>query len=303
MAARVIEARGLSKDYGSFRAVDSLDLAVDRGEIYGFLGRNGAGKTTTIRMLLGLIAPTLGGVFLFGSPRPGVGTAALSRTGCLVETATAYPNLTVWENLEVHRRLRGAAKRSTAEAVDRLGLGEVAHRRADRLSLGNKQRLALARALLGVPELLVLDEPVNGLDPAGIVEVRDLLRSLAAQGVTILLSSHLLDEVAQIAHRVGLLHRGRLVEEVPIRDLQTLSQGPQGLGVEVEVDQVRGAEVLRAQGYDVEGSGLTLRVEGARPADVARVLVGAGVAVHRLVPWGETLEARFLRLTSQEETR
>lgn len=302
MGARVIEARGLSKDYGTFRAVDSLDLGVNQGEIYGFLGRNGAGKTTTIRMLLGLVAPTSGGVFLFGSTRSGISSQALARTGCLVETATAYPNLTVGENLEVHRRLRGAPRRSTVEVIERLGLGEFVHRRADRLSLGNKQRLALARALLGDPDLLVLDEPVNGLDPAGIVEVRDLLRSLCERGTTILLSSHLLDEVAQVAHRLGILHRGRLVEEFQARDLEALSQR-RGHGVEVEVDQARGAEVLRSQGYGVDVQGLTLRVTGAQPAAVAQVLVEAGVGVHRLVPWGETLEERFLRLTSEEEQR
>lgn len=302
MGARVIEARGLSKVYGTFRAVDSLDLGVSQGEIYGFLGRNGAGKTTTIRMLLGLVSPTSGGVFLFGSSRSGVTSQALARTGSLVETATAYPNLTVWENLEVHRRLRGAPRRSTAEVIERLGLGEFVQRRADRLSLGNKQRLALARALLGDPELLVLDEPVNGLDPAGIVEVRDLLRSLSERGVTILLSSHLLDEVAQVAHRLGLIHRGRLVEELQAGDLEALSQAP-AHGVEVEVDQAWGAEVLRSQGYGVDVQGLTLRVTGAQPAAVAQALVGAGVGVHRLVPWGETLEERFLRLTSKEEQR
>lgn len=299
MGANVIETRGLSKDYGRFRAVDRLDLAVHSGEIYGFLGRNGAGKTTTIRMLLGLVTPTSGGVFLFGSTRAGVG-AALARTGCLVETATAYPNLTVWENLEVHRRLRGAPKRCTDEVISGLGLGDLSHRRADRLSLGNKQRLALARALLGGPELLILDEPVNGLDPAGMAEVRDLLRAQAAQGVTILLSSHLLDEVAQVAHRVGLLHRGRLVEE---HSLVAGSSGqppgpPRDEGVEVEVDQPRAEEVLAAAGYAVERRGLVFRVAG-RPTEVARVLVEAGVGLVRLVPLGESLEARFLRLTAE----
>ncbi|MDP2232679.1 MAG: ATP-binding cassette domain-containing protein, partial [Actinomycetota bacterium] len=174
-----ITTRGLSKRYSEVLAVDSLDLDVRRGEIYGFLGRNGAGKTTTIRMLLGLIRPTAGEVQVLGRRIVPSETEVFGRIGYLVETATAYPNLTVRENLEVQRRLTGSPAAAVAEAIELLRLEPYADRRAGRLSLGNKQRLSLARALLHSPELLLLDEPANALDPAGIVEVRELLRKLA----------------------------------------------------------------------------------------------------------------------------
>lgn len=214
MAAKaVIATEGLAKHYGPVRAVDGIDLEVREGEIYGFLGRNGAGKTTTIRMLLGLIRPTSGSVRVFGHPIGG-NQEWLRHVGFLVETATAYPNLTVTENLDLQRRLTGSPRASVDEVIERLGLGPYAGRRAGRLSLGNKQRLSLARALLHSPELLVLDEPANGLDPAGIVEVRELLRTLAGErGVTVFMSSHILAEVAHLADRIGIIDAGRLIEE------------------------------------------------------------------------------------------
>jgi ABC-type multidrug transport system ATPase subunit len=215
-----IATRGLSKRYRDVLAVDGLDLDVRRGEIYGFLGRNGAGKTTTIRMLLGLIRPSGGEVEVLGRRIVPGETEALSRVGYLVETATAYPNLTVRENLDIQRRLTGSPSSAVAEAISLLHLEEYAERRAGRLSLGNKQRLALARALLHSPELLVLDEPGNALDPAGIVEIRELLRTLAAErGVTVFMSSHILPEVAHLADRIGIVHEGRLIEECPREEL------------------------------------------------------------------------------------
>lgn len=208
----VLRTEALAKHYGRVRAVDGIDLEVRRGEVYGFLGRNGAGKTTTIRMLLGLIRPTAGSVHVFGQPI-GHDQEWLRRVGFLVESATAYPNLTVVENLDLQRRLTGAAPSRVGEVVEQLGLAPYADRRAGRLSLGNKQRLSLARALLHAPEVLVLDEPANALDPAGIVEVRELLRGLANDGVTVFMSSHILAEVAHLADRIGIVDAGRLVEE------------------------------------------------------------------------------------------
>lgn len=210
----VIATTALTKRYRDVTAVDSLELDVRRGEIYGFLGRNGAGKTTTIRMLLGLIRPTSGEVSVLGK-RIGPGeTDALASVGYLVESASAYPNLTVRENLEIQRRLTNAPVTTVAKTIELMRLGEYADRRAGRLSLGNKQRLSLARALLHSPEVLLLDEPANALDPAGIVEVRQLLRSLADErGVTVFMSSHILAEVAHLADRIGIIHDGRLIEE------------------------------------------------------------------------------------------
>jgi len=209
-----IATRGLSKRYRDVVAVDSLDLDVRRGEIYGFLGRNGAGKTTTIRMLLGLIRPSAGEVEVLGRRIVPGETSVFGRAGYLVESATAYPNLTVRENLEIQRRLTSAAPSAVDDTVELLRLGAYADRVSGKLSLGNKQRLSLARALLHSPELLVLDEPANALDPAGIVEVRHLLRHLADErGVTVFMSSHILAEVAHLADRIGIVHEGRLLEE------------------------------------------------------------------------------------------
>ena len=215
----VIETRSLSKRYGHVQAVDSMNLDVRRGEVYGFLGRNGAGKTTTIRMLLGLIRPSSGCVRILGQP---IGPGVLGRIGYLVESATAYPNLTVRENLDIQRRLTRAAPKGVTEAIERLHLVPYAEVRSGRLSSGNLQRLALARALLHSPDVLILDEPANGLDPAGIVEIRQLLRSLADEhGTTVFMSSHILGEVAHLADRVGIIHDGRLLEELDREELAT----------------------------------------------------------------------------------
>ncbi|HET6351295.1 MAG TPA: ABC transporter ATP-binding protein [Coriobacteriia bacterium] len=219
-AEPIIVTRGLSKHYGALRAVDSLDLNVGRGEVYGFLGRNGAGKTTTIRMLLGLIQPSAGEVRVLGHRVREGDQEWLRSVGFLVETATAYPNLTVRENLEIQRRLTGAPPSATDDSIERLGLSAYADRTSAKLSLGNKQRLAIARALLHAPEVVVLDEPANGLDPAGIVEIRELLRSLADEhGVTVFMSSHILAEVAHLADRIGIVHEGRLLEELDRNEL------------------------------------------------------------------------------------
>ncbi|MGA2381782.1 MAG: ABC transporter ATP-binding protein [Spirochaetia bacterium] len=298
-----ISAQGLSKSYGPVKAVVDVDLDVRRGEIYGFLGRNGAGKTTTIRMLLGLVRPSAGSISILGSSLGDDRKGVLSRIGYLVESAAAYPNLTVRENLHIQRRLMGAPRAAVDEVIELLKLGEYVNRRAGRLSLGNKQRLSLARALVHSLELLILDEPANGLDPAGIVEIRALLRRLAdVQGVTIFMSSHLLDEVEHLADRVGIVHAGRLVEQLDYNEL--LDNGR--LAIEIEVDDVALAErVLRGELglVEVSRSGdacLRISDRTAKPALIARAMVGAGVALERLAPMEEDLERHFMRLTGGE---
>jgi ABC-2 type transport system ATP-binding protein len=219
-AEAAIATRGLTKRYPHVVAVDTLDLDVRQGQIYGFLGRNGAGKTTTIRMLLGLIRPTGGEVEVLGRRIVPGETGVFARVGYLVESASAYPNLTVRENLDIQRRLTGAPAHAVDDAIALLRLEAYADRESGQLSLGNKQRLSLARALLHSPELLVLDEPANALDPAGIVEIRNLLRSLADErGVTVFMSSHILAEIAHLADRIGIVHEGKLLEECSREEL------------------------------------------------------------------------------------
>lgn len=289
---------GLTKRYREVTAVDGLTLEVGRGEVYGFLGRNGAGKTTTIRMLMGLVRPTRGRAEVFGRDVARERRRAAAMSGSLVETATAYPNLTVRENLEIERRLRRAPHEELGRVIEQLGLEEYAGRRAGRLSLGNLQRLALARAMLARPGLLVLDEPANGLDPAGIVEIRRLLRALADEdGVSVFVSSHILGEVAQLVDRIGIIHRGRLVDEVDM----AASNASVRLQVRVS-DAGKARRVLesRLKLRDVRASGgvqLDIDCGEVPAAAVARVLVEAGVEVEALCPVREDLEQRFLRLT------
>jgi ABC-2 type transport system ATP-binding protein len=296
----VLSARGLAKNYGEVRAVRNVDLEVRRGEIYGFLGLNGAGKTTTIRMLLGLITPSSGEIRLFGSSLKSNRADILSRIGYLVETASAYPNLTVEENLEIQRKLRSLPSEETARVISLLRLEEYRGRRAGKLSLGNKQRLSLAQALLHRPELLILDEPANGLDPAGIIEIRSLLRRLAdEEGVTIFMSSHLLDEVEQLADRIGIIHQGVLVEEKDVENLR--SESPASIEIEVD-DQLKAERVLKDELGLVNlrrltESRLSITDNNVKPEHIARALVGAGVALRLLKPVEEDLERHFIRLT------
>lgn len=302
-SAPVLQTHALTKDYGDVRAVVGLDLDVRQGEIYAFLGRNAAGKTTTIRMLLGLVRPTSGHAAVLGT-RITVGESAVfARVGYLVETATSYANLTVRENLEIQRRLTGSPRASTSEAMKLLGLSESADRRAGRLSLGNKQRLALARALLHSPELLILDEPANGLDPAGIIEVRELLRRLAHEnGVTVFMSSHILAEVAHLADRVGIIHKGRLLQELDYDELRTRSRRYLDLGVS-DADQASRLLSERLGIASIERTdegGLRIFDGLDRGAEISRVLVQGGLGLTRLSEAQEDLESYFMRLTEDE---
>ena len=216
-----IETNNLTKRYGDVIAVSDLSLRVIRGEIYAFLGLNGAGKTTTIRMLLGMIKPNSGDAQVLGTKIYKKVKKPWHSVGYLVETPQAYPSLTVRENLEVFRRLRpGTKPDSVSEIIEQLGLRAYADRRAGTLSLGNAQRLGLAKALIHEPDLLILDEPTNGLDPAGIIEIRKLLITLASErGVTIFMSSHILGEVSKLADRIGIIHDGKLLQELSIEEL------------------------------------------------------------------------------------
>jgi ABC-2 type transport system ATP-binding protein len=305
MSDQAIATEGLTKRYrGDVLAVDGVNLRVARGEIYAFLGLNGAGKSTTIRMLLGMIRPTAGHAELFGTRVAPGATDVWRRVGHLVESATAYPELTVLENLDVARRLAGIEDpRRVDLMVDRLVLNSYARRRAGTLSLGNLQRLALARALLHGPELLVLDEPANGLDPAGVIEIRDLLRDLAYhEGVTVFMSSHILGEVDLLANRIGIVHRGRLVEELDSTALEQRRDRRLEVGAH---DLEAASAALVAAGFTPQRRGdghLQLRDPMAleAPDRVAEILVSAGVPPTHLVIGRESLEEHFMRLTSDE---
>jgi ABC-2 type transport system ATP-binding protein len=297
MSAPVIAIRGLSKRYGPLLAVDDVTLEVRPGEVYALLGLNGAGKTTLIRMLLGMVHATGGQVEVLGRQ---VGDRSVwSQVGYLVEMPSAYPELTVRENLEVVRRLRKIDDpRAVDEVIDLFGLGRYAARRARTLSLGNGQRLGLAKALLHRPSLLLLDEPVNGLDPVGVVEVRDLLVELAHEhGVTVFLSSHMLTEVARVATRIGVLHDGRLVDELDAGALATRVRARLEVGA---CDPVRAADALREAGLEVRDMSGHLFLEDdwavQNPELVATVLVRAGEPPTRLAVTEDDLETYFLRL-------
>lgn len=300
--------QGLTRRFGGLTAVDQVDLAVAPGEIYGFLGRNGAGKTTLIRALLGLIRPTSGEVRVLGTAvRCGRRAPALwARVGYLVEGPGLYPSLTALEHLHLAARYRGLPAASVGQVADRLGLGRYAGVRARALSAGNRQRLGLALALVHRPELVILDEPVNGLDPAGVAEVRQLLRGLADGGVTVFMSTHIITEVARLADRVGIIHAGRLIEELPGERLATAGRGRLVAAFRsLELAQ-RGAQALHARGIDahVRQASLVSMTPAAveSPDQVATHLVEAGAPPVYLGIEHEDLEEHFLRITGGDRT-
>ncbi len=299
-----IETENLTKSYGKITAVQGLSLRVARGEIYAFLGLNGAGKTTTIRMLLGMVKPTSGRACVLGTEVGPGKRGPWDSVGYLVETADAYPELSVRENLEAVRRLRpGVPAENVDRIMERLGLAPLANRRAGTLSLGNKQRLGLAKALLHSPHLVILDEPANGLDPAGIVEIRNLLLQLAKeQGVTIFMSSHILGEVSRLANRIGIIHQGRLLQELDVDELERNRR--ERLVVRAR-DEQAAFSLLRGAGFSAEmgASGdieLKDRAAIERPDEIATRLVQAGHAPTMLNVEEEDLEHYFLRLVGME---
>jgi ABC-2 type transport system ATP-binding protein len=298
-----IETNGLSKSYGRVRAVDSVHLRVKPGEIYGFIGLNGAGKTTTIRLLLGMIRPNGGSVKVLGQAVGPHGRGPWRQVGHLVERPSAYPELTVRENLEVARRLHGITDRqATGRVIERMGLTPDADRKAGTLSTGNFQRLGLARALLHEPELLLLDEPANGLDPAGVVEIRELLADLAREkGVTIFMSSHILTEVDRLATRIGIIHKGRLIEELEAAQVEAI----RAQRLEIRVRNLEAAQSVLAQaGFAVKvKDDMVFLSEGRAiqsPDEVATLLVKAGTPPIRMAVEEEDLEQYFLRLTGEK---
>jgi ABC-2 type transport system ATP-binding protein len=303
----VVETFGLTKRFGRRVAVDGVDLLVPRASAFGYLGPNGAGKTTLIRMLLGLTRATAGAIRLLGRPVPTERSLALARVGAIVEEPRFHRYLTGRENLAIVAAARDRdAHRRIAGVLDRVGLGERADERVANYSLGMRQRLGIARALLADPELLILDEPANGLDPAGIHDLRAMIRGLVAEGRTVLLSSHLLDEVEKICDAVAIVDQGRVVMQGSLADLkgdrQTILIGSSD-GVRVQA-LLAAHPVVRSAAKTPAGIRVTLRPDYPRSAedaaaDINRYLVGAGVAVQRVEPSPASLEERFLEITGR----
>jgi len=300
-AELVIETTGLRKEFRTRRgrrvAVESLDLAVPAGGVHGFLGPNGSGKTTTIRMLLGLARATRGSMRLFGTPVPHGLPAVIDRVGAVVEMPKFSPTFTGRQNLLLLARTRGITGDRIDAALDTVGLTGRDGDRYRAYSLGMKQRLAIAATLLKDPQLLILDEPTNGLDPAGIREIRDTIRSLGESGVTVLLSSHILAEVQQICTSVTIIGNGRMLASGKVDDLLGASSS-----YRVAVPDVRAAgSRLAALGFTVHPDGRTLRVDtDLPPSDITRALAEYGVWLEELTPLRPDLETVFLELTSAD---
>lgn len=297
----ILETQGLTKRLGGKAVVNGVNLEIGRGDIYGFLGPNGAGKTTTIRMLLGLARPTDGTIRIFGKDIRKERLAILRKVGSLVEYPSYYGHLTAVENLEAVRRLLGVPKSRIDEVLSIVRLTKDARRAVKGFSLGMKQRLGIATALLGEPELLILDEPTNGLDPAGIQEIRELIKSLPkTSGVTILVSSHLLSEIEQMATRVGIIAKGNLIYQDRIEQLRQQAQGRIRLGVS---DPESAWQLLLSYGYPAEWDRLRLTVGQTDDRTVASIvsrLVKHDFQIYRVEEEHASLESIFLEMTGSE---
>jgi ABC-2 type transport system ATP-binding protein len=302
MTNAIIEAKGVTKRFGSRAAVENLSLEVPRGCAFGFLGHNGAGKTTLIRMLLGLTSADAGTMRLVGRPVPAERSDALARVGAIVEEPNFHPHLTGRENLRVVAAARG---RDAITRIDgtlkRVGMLDRADDRVKTYSQGMRQRLGVARCLLADPELLILDEPMNGLDPGGILEFREMIAALVAEGRTVFLSSHLLDEVEKTCHSAAVIDRGRLIASGPISELIRGGTTELDIGCDdprLALDLLDGVEAISTVRETDDGVRVTLAGQDGAAGINAR-LVAAGVGVFRLEPVRESLEHRFLEMTSR----
>ena len=297
----ILQTRNLTKRYGNKTVVNDLNMNINKGDIYGFLGKNGAGKTTTLRMIMGLIQSTAGEIEVFGSRLDQKDqNKIMERIGVIIEYPGFYLNLTAEENLEIHRRLMGMGnKESIEEALAIVGLLEAKDQKVKGYSLGMKQRLGIARAILHHPEFLVLDEPLNGLDPVGIKEIRQLFLDLSKQGITILISSHLLSEIEQIATRIGIIHHGNLLEEVDYETLQKKSRHYLEINVNDEQKTVFILEQkLGITDYLIVGQGTVYLYENIdQPALINATLTSNGIEVQGILLSRDSLEDYFLKVT------
>lgn len=298
VAEAVVQTHGLTKHYGPILAVDRLDLTVRRGEVYGFLGPNGAGKTTTLRMLLGLILPSAGSATVAGAA-PGT-PQSLVKVGAIVETPAFYPYLSGYDNLRVLATYCGVPEKRIGAALDQVELTPRARSRFSTYSMGMKQRLGIAAALIKEPELLILDEPTNGLDPQGMADVRNLIVALGQGERTVLVSSHLLGEVEQMCTRIGVIQKGKLVAEGTIDELRgaatlTIRAAPAEQAMNLLAAEAGADNVKR-----LDDGKFNLNVDLTRAAELNRKLVQAGVEVSELHASERSLEQIFIELTGTE---
>jgi ABC-2 type transport system ATP-binding protein len=300
---KVIKTNKLTKSFGSTVAIDNVSIDVNQGEIYGFLGLNGAGKTTLIRMMLGMIKPDSGTITLL-EKQPTSKFNQWNDIGYLVETPYPYPNLSVYENLKVTYKLRQLANPTAIDnIIEKLKLTKYRNTRGNALSLGNQQRLGLAKALMHNPKLLILDEPINGLDPEGIVEVRELLTKLAKNGSTIFLSSHILGEISKLAHRIAIIHEGRLIKEITTQELS--KQVVKKILVQT-ADNQKAIQCLLNSNYLIAQAGaneiaVTNQEALERPELISKLLTENGLPPKQIFLFTEDLEMYFLRAIKENK--
>ncbi|EPY2306290.1 ABC transporter ATP-binding protein [Clostridium sporogenes] len=297
----ILQTYNLTRKYGTTAVVDNINMNIKKGEIYGFLGRNGAGKTTTLRMIMGLISPTKGEYELFGKKMGD--REVFGRIGAIIETPGFYPNLTARENLDIHRRLMGTPnKEYVDEVLETVGLTnyDIKKKKVKKYSLGMKQRLGVARALLHKPELLILDEPTNGLDPVGIKEMRETLLDLnKKKEITILVSSHILGEIQQLATKIGIIHNGKLLEEIDYKNFEKKNRHYINLRVNNDKKAVTILEKsMNIRDYEVtEPNKIRIYEMLDKSNDVAKKMISEGIDVYEVNVMNDTLEDYFVRLT------
>ncbi|MCL1964889.1 MAG: ABC transporter ATP-binding protein [Firmicutes bacterium] len=299
----VLQTKNLTKRYGGKAAVDDVSLTVEKGDIFGLIGQNGAGKTTLMRLVTSLAFPDSGSISLFGETREARLNAARARMGCVVETPALFPGLTAAQNLEYYRIQRGIPDKGAVEkALELVNLTDTGKKKFKNFSLGMKQRLGLALAILNSPDFIILDEPINGLDPLGIIEMRDLMKRLHGQGITILISSHILTELSQVATKYAIIHQGRLVKSLTQEQLREACR--RALSVTVD-DAARAAAILETalntrQYKQVSGNELRVYAYLDDPAEVTFKLNQGGVRVSSMHEVGDSLEDYFTAIIGGE---
>lgn len=298
----IVQTENLSKNFGKEQAVSNINLKIRKGEIYGFLGPNGAGKTTTIRMLLGLMKPSSGTIKIFQKDLKKERINILAKVGSLVENPSYYPHLTAYENLEALRKILGVPKSRIDEVLEIVRLKDAADKKVKGFSLGMKQRLGIAASLLHNPELLILDEPTNGLDPSGIIEIRNLIKRLPEEyGMTIIISSHLLSEIDQMATQVGIVTKGKMIFQDSIEAMRRFAQPKVVIKVS---DSEKGWRSLVANGIKAEHKDdliLFDECSDEKVAHIVQILVQEGISVYRVEEEKRSLEEIFLQMTTGEQ--